>query len=206
MTKKQLIFIILTVILLAFFVYFFLRGDENITNYPPKNQTVVAFGDSLIEGVGATPGNDFVSIVERNLGIEIINKGLSGDTTISALDRMGSVLAEEPGVVIMLLGGNDALRRIPKKETFENLGKIIENFQSEGAIVVLLGVRGGILFDGYDGDYEELSEKYHTAYVSNVLDNLFTNQKYMSDSIHPNDQGYAIIGERVTSVLKKLLK
>lgn len=206
MTKKQLIFILLTTISFVFILYLFLGRDGTITNYPPKNQTVVAFGDSLIEGVGATPGNDFVSVVERNLRIEIMNKGLSGDTTTSALSRINEVLALEPGIVIILLGGNDVIRRIPKGETFQNLERIIENFQSEGAVVILLGVRGGILFDGYDKDFESLSKKHNTAYVSNVLDNLITNQKYMSDGIHPNDQGYAMIAKRVIPVLEKLIK
>lgn len=191
---------------IALVAYFFLRGNETITNYPPKNQTVVAFGDSLIEGVGATTGNDFVSIVGRNLGINIINKGVSGDTTASALGRINDILTLNPGVVIVLLGGNDEIRRIPKIDTFQNLGKIIENLESSGAVVVLLGVRGGILYDTREGDYKDLSKKYHTAYVSNVLDNLITDRKYMSDGIHPNDLGYAIIAERVTPVLKKVLK
>lgn len=206
MNKKQVILLIIAVIVIFSTLHFFLGQYENVKNYPPKNQTIVAFGDSLIEGVGSTPGNDFISIVGRNLGIEIINKGLSGDTTTSALSRINDVLTLEPGIVIVLLGGNDVIRRIPKDETFQNLERIIENLQNEGAIVILLGVRGGILFDSYDEDYKELSKKYHTAYVSNILDNLIGNQKYMSDGIHPNDDGYAIIAERVGPVLKKLLK
>src|SRR3989338_1764834 len=125
MSKRNLILIILVIALLIPIAYFFLRGEEKVVNYPPKNQTVVAFGDSLVEGVGATPGNDFISVLGRSLGIEIVNKGKSGDTTSSALQRLPDILALEPGVVIVLLGGNDVLRRIQKKETFENLGRII---------------------------------------------------------------------------------
>ncbi len=72
--------------------------------------------------------------------------------------------------------------------------------------MVLLGVRGGLLFDSYEGGYEELSEKYQTAYVSNVLDGLITDRKYMSDGVHPNDLGYAIIANRVTPALEDVLK
>ncbi len=118
MTPKQLAFLGFAILLLMPALYFVFRGDEKITNYPPKNQKVVAFGDSLIEGVGSTAGNDFVSLVGRKLGIEIVNKGKSGDTTESALMRVGDVLLEKPGIVILLLGGNDALRRIPKKRNF----------------------------------------------------------------------------------------
>jgi acyl-CoA thioesterase-1 len=206
MTKKKILFSIFFLISIGLIVYLFASQDKKITNYPPKNKTVVAFGDSLVEGVGSTPGNDFISVVERSLGINIINNGTSGDTTTSALGRANNVIQLEPGVVIILLGGNDVLRRVQKEETFENLGKIIESFQEAGAVVILLGVQGGIIFDGYEKFYKDLSRKYGTAYVSNVLDGLIGNQKYMYDGIHPNDQGYAIIAGRVSPVLEKLLK
>ena len=107
---------------------------------------------------------------------------------------------------MILLGGNDVLKRVPKEETFSNLEKIITTFQSKGAVVVLLGVRGGVLNDGYEKDYKALSVKYRTAYVSNVLKNIITKPEYMSDPIHPNDLGYKIIADRVTSVLRKIIE
>ncbi len=206
MTPRQLAFLGFGILVVAPLLYFVFRSDVAITNYPPKNQKVVAFGDSLIEGVGSTAKNDFVSMVGKKLGIEIINKGKSGDTTETALARMGDVLVEEPGIIIMLLGGNDVLRRVPKKETFENLSTIIEHFQNAGAVVILLGVRGGILGDGYEKDYRNLAKKYNTAYVSNILDGLITKPQYMYDGIHPNDQGYAIVADRVAPVLQKILR
>ncbi len=204
MTPRQLAFLGFAILVIAPLLYFVFRSDTTITNYPPKNQKVVAFGDSLIEGVGSTSGNDFVSVLGRKLGIEIVNKGKSGDTTAMALLRMDDVLALEPGIIIVLLGGNDFLRRVPKKETFENLSIIIERFQNTGAVVVLLGVRGGILGDGYEKDYSGLAKKYSTAYVSNILDGLITKPEYMYDSIHPNDSGYLLIANRVILELQNL--
>lgn len=206
MSARQVAFLGFAILVLIPVLYFVFRGGETITNYPPRNQTIVAFGDSLVEGVGSSAGNDFVSVVGRTLGKEIVNKGKSGDTTADGLARIDDVLSENPGIVIVLLGGNDALRRVPKKETFTNLGIIVERLQASGAMVVLLGVRGGILGDGYAGDYEALAKKYHTAYVSNVLEGLITNQQYMYDGIHPNDQGYAIVAGRVVEVLKKVMQ
>lgn len=206
MSTRQVAFLGFAILILVPVLYFVFRGGETITNYPPKNQTIVAFGDSLVEGVGARAGNDFVSVTERALGVTIINKGKSGDTTADGLMRIDEVLAENPGIVMVLLGGNDALRRVPKKETFANLGIIVERLQASGAVVVVLGVRGGILGDGYVGDYETLAKKYHTAYVSNVLEGLITNPKLMYDGIHPNDQGYAIVAERVVKVLQDVLR
>lgn len=205
MTTRQWAYFGLAIVVMAPIFYFVFRKSDTITNYPPKNQTIVAFGDSLVEGVGASAGNDFVSVVGRTLGVPIINKGKSGDTTANGLARIEEVLAEDPGIVLVLLGGNDVLRRIPKKETFSNLGTIVERLQSSGAVIVLLGVRGGILGDGYAGDYEALAKQYHAAYVSNVLEGLITNSKYMYDGIHPNDQGYAIVAGRVSEVLQGVL-
>jgi len=205
MSTRQVAFLGFAILILAPILYLVFRGDR-IANYPPKNQIIVAFGDSLVEGVGSTAGNDFVSLLAKKLGVAIVNKGRSGDTTADGLARVDEVIAENPGIVIVLFGGNDALRRIPKTETFANLSMIIERLQAKGAMVVLLGVRGGILGDGYAGDFEALAKKYHTAYVSNILAGLITDQRLMSDGIHPNDQGYAVVADRVMSVLKKVIK
>lgn len=206
MTPQRYAFLGFALLVCTPFLYFVFRSDEPIKNYPPKNHTVVAFGDSLVEGVGATAGNDFSSDLGRNLGISIINKGKSGDTTATGLLRLQSVLDENPGVVLVLLGGNDVIRRVPKEETFKNLGTIIERLEGSGAIVILLGVRGGILGDGYGEDYKNLAKRYQTLYVPNVLEGLITNPELMHDSIHPNDKGYKIIADRIAPVLKDVLK
>lgn len=192
---------IATLLVLGLLWHFF-ASNEDITNYPPKNQTIVAFGDSFVFGQGATQGNDFVSLLGAKLGREIINSGVSGNTTQDGLDRMDAVIQEDPGIVILLLGGNDYLRKVPEEETRKNLGVLIETFEKNGSVVVLLGVRGGVLQDGREGMYEDLSSKYGTVYVSDVLDGIFLNTELMSDGIHPNDKGYAIIAERLFEVFK----
>jgi len=198
MQKQVLIGLGIIVAILG--TWFFLFDGGVITNYPPKNEKIVAFGDSLVFGVGATEGNDFVSVLERSIGRDIINLGVSGDTTEDGLDRLREVLEEDPGTVLLLLGGNDYLRRIPKEKTRENLETLIEAFISNGSVVVLLGVRGGILIDGREEIYKELSKEYKTVYVEDVLSGIFLNPELMFDSIHPNDVGYAIIAERLVRV------
>ncbi|MEX0934887.1 MAG: arylesterase [Candidatus Paceibacterota bacterium] len=204
--KKNLIISIGLLLVFILTLFFFSNRDREVVNTPPKNDTIVAFGDSLVEGVGATPGHDFISLLERTLDREIINLGKSGDTTESALNRIDEVLSYNPGVVILLLGGNDYLRQMPQEETEENLREIIGTLQREGVVVLLLGVRGGVLSDNYASMYSRLSQEYGTAYVSNVLRGLITNPEYMSDSIHPNDRGYERIAERVLPVLGGLYK
>ncbi len=199
MQKQVLIGLGIIAILCALF---FIFKSDAITNYPPKNEKIVAFGDSLVFGVGATQGSDFVSVLGRSIGRDIINLGVSGDTTQDGLSRIDEVLEEDPGTVILLLGGNDYLRRIPEEKTRENLETLIETFISNGSVVVLLGVRGGILIDGREAVYEELSQAYGTVYVPDVLSGIFLKPELMFDGIHPNDAGYAIIAERLIEVFK----
>ncbi|MCA9358698.1 arylesterase [Candidatus Kaiserbacteria bacterium] len=190
----------------AFLAYFFFSGSDSVTNYPSSGTSVVAFGDSLVEGVGASEGNDFVAVLSRQIGEPIINLGKSGDTTKDALARMSQVVDSNPKIVIVLLGGNDYLKNVPAEETFSNLETIIEEIHASGAIVLLLGVRGGILHDGYESQFEDLAEKHNVAYVSDVLDGLIGKPGLMSDTIHPNDAGYKIIADRVYPVLGELLQ
>lgn len=201
--------IILSIILIsAGILLFVLFNKENTTikNYPPKNYTVVAFGDSLIRGVGATEGSDFISLLTKETGIPIENLGVPGDTTRLAINRIDSAINRDPGIVILLLGGNDALRGITKDETVKNLDFIIKKLQENGALVILLGIKGGLIDDPYKEMFEYLSKENGTFYVSNVLDGLFGKPKYMSDPIHPNNEGYKIISNRVLPILQKALE
>lgn len=183
--------------LVALFVFI---GNEKITNYPPKNQTIVAFGDSLVAGRGSTEGNDFVSVLEKKLGREIINLGTRGNTTADGLLRAHEVLDADPGIVLLLLGGNDFLRRVPTETTRQNLASLIETFIDNGSVVILLGVRGNILSDSRESMYRELSKTYEILYVEDVLDGIFMQPDYMFDGIHPNDIGYGMIADRLYEV------
>lgn len=185
-------------------LFYFFKTDP-IANYPSKGVDIVAFGDSLIEGVGSTEGNDFVSLLSKKVGKPIINLGRSGDTTADGITRLNQLDKYNPKVVILLLGGNDHLKKAPVEETRRNLATLIENIQGRGAVVLLLGVRGGLLNDPFDTEFEKLRDVYNTAFVPDVLDGLFGNAKYMSDAIHPNDAGYKMIAERVYPVLNKII-
>lgn len=178
-------------------------GQYPIINFPPKGPVIVAFGDSLTEGVGAsTPDNGYVGVLERRLGITIVNRGVSGNTTADALARIDEdITALHPNIVIVLLGGNDYLKKIPQQETFANLSQIIKKVQSEGAVVILLGVRGGLLHDKFSDDFQALAKATGSLYVPNVLDGVLGNSKLMSDEVHPNDAGYMKIADKIAATL-----
>lgn len=202
--RKVIIYILIIVVAISAIVLFFPK--KKIANYPSTGTDIIAFGDSLIQGVGSTNKGDFVSILSKKIGRPIINLGHSGDTTSDGLSRIGELDKYNPKVVILLLGGNDYLKKIPQDETQSNLIKIIKNIQDRGAIVLLLGVRGGLISDRFETMYSNLSYKYNTAYVPDVLRGLIFNTNYMSDAVHPNNAGYIVIAEKVYPKLNSLIK
>lgn len=188
-------------------LWWFTRVDE-VKNYPSVNSEVIAFGDSLIEGVGSTQGGDLVSLLSKGIGRPIRNFGRGGDTTGMALERLPGVLQEVPNpkLVILLIGGNDFLRRVPREQTFENMKTIITKFQDRGAVVLLLGVRGGVIKDQFKEEFDILHDTYKTAYVSNILKGLIGNPVYMYDSVHPNNLGYEKVANRVLPILQRYIQ
>lgn len=173
-----------------------------IRNAAPTGRSVVAFGDSLTEGYRMGPGESFPEQLSQRLGIPIVNAGASGDTTASGLARLEKdVLAHEPRVVLLCLGGNDMLRRLPADQQFANLRQVVEQLQKTGALVILLGLDGmpTLLGGGIDhGDlYRRLAEETGAVYVPDLLDGVMGDRALMYDGIHPNAAGYARIAGRL---------
>lgn len=208
--KRYLVFTACAIfpILLVFVIFH--TGDREIRNYPSSGKDIIAFGDSLVSGLGSEKGGGFVTpLLEKIAGKtegEIVNLGNAGDTTEDALARVDEIFRYDPKVVIILLGGNDFLRRIPKETAFQNLDAIMARVEGKGAIVLLLGVRGAFFGDNAEEYYADLAERRGAAYVPNILDGIFGHSDLMYDRIHPNDQGYEMIAERVYPALVELLQ
>lgn len=197
--------LILTAFAVVAFLFISSSSTPDREMQKPKNETIVAFGDSLTTGVGTTAGFDYVSILSKQVKKPIIRIAKNGDTTALALARIDQVLEKDPGVVIVLLGGNDILRGVPLATTQKNLETIIEKLQAKGSRVILLGVRGGLITDPYAAMYAALAKKYRTEYVPDVLRNIIGNEAYMADLVHPNDAGHDVIAHRVLPTLEKVL-
>jgi acyl-CoA thioesterase I len=170
-----------------------------------RDGPIIAFGDSLIYGTGSS-GGGFVKLLEQRLGKPIENLGVPGDTTADGIERLDEVIKRRPAVVILLLGGNDYLRQVPRNETFANLATIIERLQAENIAVLLVGVRGGLIRDLFAEQFQDLADRYRTAYVHDVLDDTLGVSGYMADQVHPNDAGYRVIADRVYPVLAKIVQ
>lgn len=184
-----------------------LRSGTPDAAKPTAGEQVIAFGDSLVEGVGASTGHDVVSLLSARVGVPIVNAGRSGDTTGRALARLDSaVLSRSPRVVIVVLGGNDVLRRVPHEESFANLGAIVGGIRSRGAAVILVGLSVGVVTDAYGKGYEDLARRTSSGLVPDVLAGILGHPDLMADQIHPNDRGYRMMADRIEPVLRDLLK
>jgi lysophospholipase L1-like esterase len=197
--------IVLLVVAAIVSVWWFVpRGDPTA---PTSGTNVIAFGDSLVEGVGASRGRDLVWLLSTRSGTPIINAGRRGNTTADALARLDrDVLARDPRVVIVVLGGNDLIRRVPREQTLDNLSRIVERIRARGAGVILAPVSLGVLVDQYADGYEEIAERTASVLVPDILDGILGHADMTADPIHPNDRGYDLMAARIEPALRAMLR
>lgn len=187
-------------------VVFIFFKPSKITNQPPQGTSVVMFGDSLTVGVGSTEGNNITSLLSKKIKESVINMGVRGQTSSQGLARIDDILEKDPKIVLVLFGGNDYLQGIPVEETFKNIDEIVTEIQDYGAVVILLGIQGGILSDPYEVEFKKIAKNRGTLYVRSVLDGIIGNDDLMFDEVHPNDKGYALIVKKILPVLKRGLQ
>ena len=205
MSVKRLLILLLLIgaIITAFF---WLGGSHDYRNLPPTAEGPwVAFGDSLTEGYGASPGSDYPSLLSKRLGVTIQNLGKTGETSEDGINRLESVMALKPRVVLLCFGGNDALQGKRVSQTTANLAQIIDRLHSEGSFVVLIGIRSASLRDRNQSHFKKLAREKDVLYVPDMLKGLAFKPIYMSDAIHPNDAGYTRVAERLEKALKPFL-
>ena len=179
---------------------------SKVANLGSRGANVIAFGDSLTAGYGAAPGEDYPSQLSNRIGKPIVNAGVSGDTTESALARLDAdVLARDPRIVIVGLGGNDFLQSVPIATTETNLRTIVRRINGAGAMVVLLAFRFPSLNSDYEAMYLRVGQDAHCLVVTRVLKGILTDSSLKSDEIHPNARGYALMADRVQGPLEKLI-
>ena len=190
-------------LIVAFFL--FKPDSYEIKNAKPRGESIVCFGDSLTFGTGATKGMSYPDQLSRMIGKPVINLGVPGDTTADALARLETVLDKNPRMVLMTIGGNDLMRGVPKDQAFGNLRKIVERIQQTGALVVIGGIEVPLLGRGFGEEYQQLSRQTGSVLIENVLDGIIGHNDLMSDTIHPNSQGYTLMAEAFYQAIKPYL-
>lgn len=207
---KRLVFTIITVFGSLYVSLIPLHAQEM------KN--ILAFGDSLTAGYGLGPGEGFTDQLERTLNeqglnVKVANAGVSGDTTSGGLSRLEWVLASASDVdlVILALGGNDALRGIRPEITRQNMDKMVSILKEKNIPTLIAGMiappnLGPQYGDKFNTIYSDMAKKYDVAIYPFFLDGvagfLELNQ---NDRIHPNTKGVKIITEKMSPSIIEIL-
>lgn len=170
-------------------------GSPRLTPIPPDG-TLLAFGDSLTQGVGVPPAESYPAVLARLSGRRVINAGVSGEVTEQGRARFGALLEQtRPDLVLLLEGGNDILRNLDPARTQANLAAMIEQAQAQGVQVVLIAVPGKRLFSDAAPFYSALAEQYGLVLEDALIADLLRQRKYKSDSLHFNRAGYRVMAE-----------
>ncbi len=191
-----------------------LRSEESNEDILPR---IVAFGDSLTAGLGvpsddAYPGQLARWLREQGFSYEVINAGVSGDTSAGGLRRVDWILKSQPMLVILELGANDGLRGQPLNKTYENLKSIIKRLRAKGVIVVLAGMRlplnyGDEYTQEFSNLYERLAQEHDVSFIPFFLEGVATHRHLnQGDGIHPTAEGYSIVVQNVWRTLQPILK
>jgi len=168
------------------------------------NDVIVAFGDSLTHGTGASADTAYPAVLASLTGLAVINAGVPGDTTASALQRLPAVLAEhQPRLVLLCLGGNDMLRKQPESTTENNLRLLVQAIRASGANVVLIGVPAPKLFGGAPDFYARIAEDMGLPLEQDIFSDVLKDNRLKSDPIHANAAGYRVVAERLAEFLRE---
>lgn len=180
-------------------------GEKIVT--PAK---ITILGDSLIAGYGleeqdSLPSKLEKALIEDGLNIQIMNAGVSGDTTAGGLERLEWTLADKPDILAIALGGNDGLRAIPPEFTRKNLEQIIVQTKDlyPDVKVMLLGMLappnlGTEYSAAFNPIYEDLAAQYELPLYPFLLDGVILEPSLnQNDGIHPNPEGVDVIVEKI---------
>ncbi len=164
--------------------------------------TILAFGDSLTAGVGVSKEFSYPAVLSELTGLNVINSGLPGETTIEGVKRLESELdRSNPNLVILIEGGNDILRNFRSADIKANLAKMIELVQSREIPIVLIGIPKKALFSDSAHIYEELAEQYQLVFHDDLIADLQRSLSLKSDLVHFNKAGYRKMAEEIYALL-----
>ena len=182
--------------------------------------TLLVVGDSLSAEYGLKRGTGWVALLDKRLrdegkAITVVNASISGDTTSGGLSRLPPLLAQhKPQMVLIELGGNDALRGLPLKTSQDNLESMVKAAQNQGAKVLLLGMQvppnyGPQYAAEFSAMYAEVAKRHKVGlvpfFLKGVADADNADSLFQSDRIHPVEAAHPIMLGNVWPALRKLL-
>ncbi|MBU1927938.1 arylesterase [bacterium] len=164
-----------------------------------ENATILAFGDSITYGFGVSKYESYPSILEKLTKRRVINAGINGDTSEDALQRFPNILKNNSiQMMILCIGGNDLLQKVPLRTMKENIIKIIQMAKEKNIEVVLIAVPDfSILGLSPLALYEDIAEEERVYLIKGLLSEVLSSQRLKSDYIHPNTSGYRYMAETI---------
>jgi len=206
---KTLIMIILGLLSGSIF-YFQAYAEESSVK-------IIGFGDSLMAGYQLDNNQSFPAVLEKSLRarghkVEIVNAGVSGDTTQAGLARLNWSVDEGAHLVILELGANDMLRGIDPTLTEKNLDAMLQNLTERNIPVLLVGMKsapnmGAAHAQIFDSIYPKLAKKYEVPLYPFFLDGVAANlELLLPDGMHPNAKGVVIMVEHFLPMMEETLK
>lgn len=166
---------------------------------------ILAFGDSLTYGTGATLESSYPAMLAQLSGRRVVNAGIPGEETAEGLARLADTLEEhQPQLLILCLGGNDMLRHKSLAAAEQNLQQMVAISRARGVPVLLLGVPRPALVNLEPAPfYAELAERLELPLEEEILSEVLSERSLKSDQIHPNAAGYLLIAEAIYKKLQK---
>ena len=170
----------------------------------PEGSTVVALGDSLTYGTGATPDASYPATLATLTGWEVINGGVPGETAAEGCARLPALLEDhQPALVLVLLGGNDLLRRMPEQGITDALQRCVESARAAKARIALIFVprfgTGGIANAPL---YEAAGRTFNVPVIESGLAELLARSAMRADPVHLNAAGYREMANTVAESLR----
>lgn len=177
---------------------------------------ILAMGDSLTAGAGVKAADSLPAQLKRRLiadgyDIEMIQAGVSGDTTTGGLARLDYTLDSGPvNLVILELGANDMLNGYDPAVTRANLDQVIATLKARGAVVLLAAMvssenYGQAYKKAFDSIYPDLARKYGLTMIPFLLDGVWGHPELLVDGVHPNAEGIAKIVRKISPIVEKTL-
>lgn len=200
--------LLVAALLFAWFVNALYNGRYLQRTYIPTaaHYDIVAIGDSLTEGIGATQSRGYISLLSDHLNRPILNLAVRRTKTDQLMDQVTASLQYNPKLVIMTAGGNDMLWGYTHQTTFENLSQVFLLYREKGVDVIYLGVRTGILSDPYATELEQFVAGFdNVTFVPDILDGISFNPEFLFDPLHPNDEGHQLIARRVEPFVSSIV-
>lgn len=176
----------------------------------PADAVILAFGDSLTYGTNVNKEQSYPSVLAQLSSRSVINAGVPGEISADGLKRLPALLDEhQPQLLILIHGGNDILRNIPRDQTAANLTGMIAEAKKRNIKIVMLSVPTAGLFSvvglsSLEGAqiYQQVAETEKIPIDLKTLPEIISNRELKSDEVHPNAQGYQRLAEAIFTLLK----